>query len=102
MDSSSTLVEDANELVNGAPTLDDGVMERTAVRDSAVGLRAEGVPEELVVEVTATVEADCLRKSDGFLDLSCRVSLSLLLEQVVEVVDVCAMVLAVMEVKQVA
>jgi len=75
-------------------------MKGTAVGQCAVRLSAEGVPEELVVKMTATVEANLLRKAYHFLDVTSRFSFSLLLEQVVKVAHVGAMMLAVMEVKE--
>ena len=60
LDSSGALVEDFDELVEATPAIHDLVVKGTAVGQGAVRLRAERVPEELVVKVTAAVEADGL------------------------------------------
>ena len=56
LDGGSSLVKHLDELLVAAPASDDGIVERARVRQCTVNLRAEGVPEELVVQVTATVE----------------------------------------------
>ena len=51
-----------------------------------------------MVEVTTTVELDCVGESNGFSKVTSGHEFSLLLKQVVQVVDVGAMMLAIMEV----
>lgn len=93
-------VEDADELLHATPALDDSVVKGARLGESAVGLWAERVPEELVVQVTTTVEADLVRQGDRLLKIAGCTEFSLLLEEIVEVVHIRAMVLAVMEVKE--
>ena len=55
-----------------------------------------------MVKMTATVEADGLGKSDGGLDVASGGGFSLLLEQVVQIVHIGSVMLAVVEVEEVA
>ena len=102
MDGGRALVEDAKELVNAAPAINDGVEERAGVGHVAVSLGAHTVPEEGVVQVTTSIEADLSSEADGLLELTTSVELGLLLEQLVEIVHVGAMMLAVVELKSLA
>lgn len=101
LDGGSALVEHADEFVVGTPALNDGVVKRATVGEGAVGLGAQRVPEELVVKMSATVEADRLGKADRGLDVASCGGFSLLLEQVVQIVHVGSVVLAVVEVEEV-
>lgn len=102
LDGSRACVEHLNELVKGTPAFHDQVVKVSRRRDSRLRLRAQRVPEEFVVEMTASVELDGVGESDGCFDISAVQCLGLLVEQVVQVVDVGAMVLAVVELKQMA
>ena len=95
-------VEHLNEVVKGAPALNDRVVEGARRGDCRLRLRAERFPEEFVVEMTTSVELDSVGESDGFFDVSLVEGLCLLVEQVVQIVDVGAVVLAVVELEQMA
>ena len=60
LDGGSALVELTNELVERAPAINDAIVKRAAARQLAISRSTERVPEELMVEVTTTVEADSL------------------------------------------
>lgn len=60
LDGSGALVELLDELIEATPRLHETVVEWAFARQLAVGRRAERVPEELVVKMTATIEADLL------------------------------------------
>jgi len=49
LDGSSSLVKDFDELINTAPAFDDGCVERTLIRESAIRWWTERLPEEFVV-----------------------------------------------------
>ena len=102
LDRGCTRVEHLNELFKGAPALNDHVMKGASRGDSRLRHRAQRFPEEFVVEMTASVELNCVGESDGLFDISAVECLCLLIEQVVQVVDVGAVVLTVVELKQMA
>ena len=63
-----------------------------------VGLGAEGVPEERMVDVSTTVEVEGLLQRYKLLDVGSGEGLGLLLQQVVEVLNVRSVVSAIVEV----
>ena len=74
-------------------------MEGSTVGDVAVGWRAERLPENLVVEMSTSVEANQVRDLGHLFNVTHSLRLRLLLQKIVEVVDISAMVLAVMEIE---
>lgn len=102
LDRGSPLVEHLDEVVDGAPALKDGVVERTRVGDGALVLGAQRLPEELVVDVAAAIEADGVGEGDGLVEVVPGHGLGLLLDELVQVVHVRPVVLAVVEVEEVA
>ena len=77
-------------------------MEWALIGDSALSRGAEGLPEEFVVQVTATVEADQVWQRNATLEVVTSLGLCLLLEELVKIVDVGSVVLAVVEIKEMA
>ena len=68
----------------------------------AVFWRAEGVPEELVVVVTTAVELNLLLERDHLFEVSLVQGVKLLFHQLVEIVHVGTVMLAVVEVQELA
>lgn len=99
LDSSGAGVEHVDEVVEGTPAFDHGVEERTVLGERAVSWSAEGIPENSVVKMTTTVELNALGKGNGSLEVAASVGLGLLLHQLVKVVDVGAMMSAVMDIE---
>lgn len=102
LNASSAHVEDLDELVLGAPSLHDSVEERSTLGEVAVSDWAKRLPEELVVEVTTTIEFDFLLESDGAGEVTTGLRLGELLNQGVEIVDIRSVVLTVVEVELLA
>ena len=102
MNGGGALVELLNELINATPTVNDSIVKRATAWQLTVCRGAKRVPEELMIEMAATVEPDIRRESNCLLELACCIELSLLLQKIVQVVHIGSVVLTVMEVKQVA
>jgi len=98
LDSGRSLVESCAELVHAAPALDERVVKGTALGEVTVGLWAEGVPEERMVDVTSAVEVERLLQRYELLDVAGGEGFGLLLHQFVEVCDVRSVMSAVVEV----
>ena len=57
-DSHSFAVEYVQHVVDVAVLSDDGIEEWARRRSTAVSLRAHGIPEDFVVQMSTTIEAD--------------------------------------------
>jgi hypothetical protein len=103
--SSSLLLEIGLEVLNRAPlALDHESKLAGLVGDDTATLllRCKGFPEELVVQVAAAVELDSIGKVNVGLDVTGGERLGRLLVQGVQVIDVGAVMLAVVELHEVA
>ena len=57
-DSSSFAVEYAEHVIDVAVLSNNGIVEWARCGSAAISLRAHGIPEDFVVQVTTTIEAD--------------------------------------------
>ncbi len=101
-DGSSLLIEVLLEGLEVTESFVNHGMEHAAWLNVAILDGTERLPEELVVEVATTVEADELLQANLLLQVSLVHGVDLLLHQLIEVVNIGAVVLAVVEVHQVS
>jgi len=100
LDCSSLCAEHLLERLVGAKTFFDNICQLAAFFGRGTILnRAEGVPEELVVDMSTSVEAQGFRKLDSCLNLARCNCFRRLLTQLVVVVDVRSVMLTVVEVE---
>ena len=100
LDGRSSCVEDFDEAVNIAPTGNHILMQDWSfLWKSTVSLWAKGIPEQLVIDVTTSIEFDCLRVANSFTKVSSSQCFCLLLEQLIQIVNVGSVMLSIVEVE---
>ena len=98
LDSGGVGTEVSDKIIDGSKGLTDGLMERRSLfgkNSSSASNRSEVLPEELVVEVTTSVEFDSLGEVDVLGVIPRLKSTSGLLEESIEIINISLVMLTV-------
>ena len=93
------LVESVNELIHCVPLIYDSLVELTTwVRQGTILWWTQRVPEKFMVQMSSSIEVNQFWECDRFSQISTSCTFSLLLKKVIQICNICTVVLSIVKI----